>query len=307
MPQSERSRLFIDEHYQAGPPSPSHEAPPFDGDPMEVFEVLVNTLDPEQAEEYRSLGKDFALGYAYTNHGDFKRAIEYFEMALQDHPDERIVHMELGRALLFFGEYHRAVNELTRARQGLPDDPGVCHLLASALSEDGETGAALEVLQESLAKDLEDIETHLIMGDLFMKTGEMSEAGKAYQKALEMDPEFSESHSRMGAWALMRGDRALAIEHYSEAVEHGSHIQDMVALADLYLENDRDLEGALGLLNQALYYNPQKRWYYMVRIGEIYLKKGWEDKAREVLEEVRELIPQDQKEIVDKVDDFLGR
>jgi tetratricopeptide (TPR) repeat protein len=280
--------------------------PPFEGDPLEVFEVLMNTLDPEQAEEYRSLGESFALGYAYANHGDFQQAVEYFDKALQDHADQRMVHKELGRALLFQGESQRAVDELTLARKGLQADLDVCHLLASAHSENGDPGKALEILQESLTNEPEEIETHLIIGDLLIKTGEMDNAGEAYQRALKIDPEFSETLSRMGAWALARGDESLAIEHYSEAVEHGSHVQDMVTLADLYLENERDLEGALGLLNKALYYDPQKRWFYLMRIGEVYLKKGWEDKAREVLEEVSGLIPEDQMEIIEKVNEFLG-
>jgi tetratricopeptide (TPR) repeat protein len=305
-PQSSRSRLFVDEHYQELKHSPSRDVPPFEGDPLEVFEVLMNTLDPEQAEEYRSLGESFALGYAYANHGDFQQAVEYFDKALQDHADQRMVHKELGRALLFQGESQRAVDELTLARKGLQADLDVCHLLASAHSENGDPGKALEILQESLTNEPEEIETHLIIGDLLIKTGEMDNAGEAYQRALKIDPEFSETLSRMGAWALARGDESLAIEHYSEAVEHGSHVQDMVTLADLYLENERDLEGALGLLNKALYYDPQKRWFYLMRIGEVYLKKGWEDKAREVLEEVSGLIPEDQMEIIEKVNEFLG-
>jgi tetratricopeptide (TPR) repeat protein len=301
-----QSRYFLDEHYEDRKSPSSQDEAPFEGDPLEVFEVLANTLDPDLAEEYRSLGEDFALGYAYTNHGGFKTAIKYFEKALQSHPAQRMVHRELGRALVFQGEAKHAVKELKSAIEELPEDMELHHLLASATSESGEVDTALEILKEVQTKNPEEIETYLIMGDILLKAGDITRSGEAYQKALKMDPEFSETYSRLGAWAMARGEDTLAIEHYSEAVEHGDHLQDIVTLANLYLKEERDLEGALGLLNRALYYDPQRRWHYLVQIGEVYLKKGWDDKAREVLEGVREMIPEDRKDVLEKIDAFLG-
>lgn len=305
-PPSEMQRFFLDEYYPTGQGSSSGTPAPLEGDPLEYFEVLVNTLDPDRAEAYRSLGEAFALGYVYTNHGDYERAVGHYEEALQAHPGHSLVHKEFGRALLFHGASERAVEELTAAREGLSDDLGLTHLLASAYTEKGETDVVLQVLKEAQSKYPKEIETYLMVGDVYVKTGEMDKAKEAYEEALKIDPEFPEAHSRLGSWATTQGDETLAVEHFSEAVENGNSVQDMVALAELYLREDQDPEGALGLLNKALYYDPEKRWFYLVRIGEIYLKKGWDEKAREALSQAREMIPEDQREVLAKVNAFLG-
>jgi len=302
---SSPSRFFLDEHL-AGP-QPSHPQTPahIEGNPLEYFEVLVNTLNSDIAEEYRALGEDFALAYVYANHGDFKTAIEYYEKAFMKHPEQRVLLKEMGRAFLFQGEIPSALNKLASARNHLPDDLDLSYLLASAYTEDHHLEAAMAILQEVQKKHPEEIEAFLMMGDLYVKGGETAKAGEVYHEALKVAPESYEAHSRLGALALSQGDKSLAMTHYAEAVEHGSHVQDMVILSDLYLQEAGDLDSALGLLNKALYYDSQRRWFYLVRIGEVYLKKGWNDKAREVLEQARDLVPQDQKEVLQKINAFL--
>ncbi|MEK6775391.1 MAG: tetratricopeptide repeat protein [bacterium] len=299
------SRFLLDEELvspQAShPPAPT----PIQGDPLEYFEVLVNTLDPHAAEEYRALGEDFALAYVHANHGDFKTAIEYYEKALMKHPGEGVLLKEMGRAFLFQGETASALNKLVSARKSLPDDLDLSYLLASAYAEDHDAEAAMAVLQDAQKRHPEEIEVFLVMGDLYVKGGEMAKAGAVYHEALKAAPESCEAHSRLGALALLQEDKSLAMTHYAEAVEHGKNVQDMVILAELYLHEAEDSDSALGLLNKALYYDSQRRWFYLVRIGEIYLQKGWNNEAREVLEQTRGLVPQDQKEVLQKINTFL--
>ncbi len=304
-PSSSPSRFFLDEHLASPQASPAQTPTPIEGNPLDYFEVLVNTLNPNIAEEYRTLGEDFALAYVYANHGDFKTAIEYYEKTLMKHPGQRVLLKEMGRAFLFQGEIPLALNKLVSAQNSLPDDLDLSYLLASAYAEVNDLGAAMAILQEAQKKHPEEIEAFLMMGDLYAKGGEMAKAGEIYQEALKIAPESYETHSRLGAWALSQEDKSLAMTHYAEAVEHGSNVQDMVILADLYLQEAGDSDRALGLLNKALYYDSQRRWFYLVRIGEVYLKKGWNDKAREVLEQARELVPQDQKEVLQKINAFL--
>ncbi|NOY52206.1 MAG: tetratricopeptide repeat protein [Deltaproteobacteria bacterium] len=290
-------RLFVDENYcPGGQCSSDHEAAVFEGDPKDYFEILVHTLDPDRAEAYRALGEDFALAYAYTNLEDFSKAISCYEKALQAHPDHPILHKEMGRALLFLGESERAVASLRRAWESDPKDLELGYVFASALHEREQGEEALSVLDRLLEAHPDEIGAFLMMGDIHLKAGDMERSLERYRAVLEVDPEFPEIHSRLGEWAVAAGDRKQAIEHFSEAVEYGNNARDMQRLADLHLAEGHDPEIALGLLNNALYLDPENRWTYLLRIGEVYLKKGWKQEGMEILEQVQEKIPEDQEE-----------
>ncbi len=301
------NRLFVDEHYcPSGQCSSAHQAAVYDGDPMDYFEILVNTLEPDRAEAYRALGEKFALAYAYTNLEDFPKAITNYEEALKEHPENPILYKEMGRALLFQEETERAVKALRRAWESDSEDLELGYVFASALHEKGEGDQALPVLSRLLENYPDEVGAYLMMGDVYLKAGDMSRSEERYRAALKVHPEFPDVHSRLGAWAVAAGDRAQAIEHYSEAVEYGNNVQDMQKLADLHLEEGHDPEIALGLLNNALYLDPANRWVYLFRIGEIYLHKGWKEEGREVLMQVREMIPEDREEARSRLDGLLN-
>jgi tetratricopeptide (TPR) repeat protein len=277
----------------------------FDGDPLEYFEILVHTMEPDAADAYRSLGNEFASAYAYANQGDFDKAIGLYEKAVETHKGHGILHKEFGRALLLHGDAKRAVGKLVLARRSMAEDRELGFLLASAHSEEGNTGAALEVLKGLQQEQPDDLEVYLQLGDTCLKGGEAEQAREAYAAALKIDSDFPFAHSRLGGWALAQGDKRLAITHYGKAVTHGKSVQDMVVLADLVFQENEDSGFALELLNRAFSLDEQNRWFYMVRMGEIYMKKGHRAEAREILVQARGMIPQHQKEILEKVDAFL--
>lgn len=281
---------------------PAPEA--LEGDPMEYFEVLMHTLEADRAEEFRSLGENFALAYAYANHGEFPKAIKYFEKAVQDHPDQRMVHKEFGRTLLCHKESKRAAEELRAARNQLGEDLELAHLLASAYVESDQADAALEVLTQNQASFPGDLESRLMLGDLYMKKEQMDEANQAYEEALSIVPEFPETLARLGACALKQGDDSRAIDYYSKAVETSSNLQHTITLAELHFKHE-NLEEATELYHTALHNDLDNRWWYMVRIGEIFLKSGLQDKGLKVLKQARAMIPQDQEDVLQRVDGFL--
>jgi tetratricopeptide (TPR) repeat protein len=301
-------RLFVDEHYcPSGECAPSQGEASFDGDPLDYFDVLVNTLEPDLAESYRSLGENFALAYVYTNLEDFPKAMEHYDRAMKEHPSDAILYKEMGRALLFQGETERSIEAFGQAWLGEAGDIELGYLFSSALMEQGELDRALQILSGVIEHSPDEIEAYLMMGDLYKKKEDMAKAKDTYLRALQIDPEFPATHSRLGSWAVDAGDVPLAIEHYGDAVEYGERVHDLVALADLYLQDDRDPDAALGLLNKALYLDPENRWIYLLRISEIYLKKGWNEEGQEILMRLRESVPSDQGDILQRVENLLGQ
>jgi len=75
----------------------------------------------------------------------------------------------------------------------------------------------------------------------------------------------------------------------------------MQALADLFLEMEGGADKALELFNEALQHDPRNRWYYLVRIAEVYQSRGWQAEARELLEQALPEIPSSHADLAERI------
>jgi tetratricopeptide (TPR) repeat protein len=79
---------------------PVSDAELFGEDPEELFEIHMNTLDPQVAESFRAAGPDFRLGYLALAHGAAGRALELFDRMSWDPLPATELVLEKARALM---------------------------------------------------------------------------------------------------------------------------------------------------------------------------------------------------------------
>lgn len=279
------------------------EGDEFMGDTFEErFEIFLMGLeDPEVAEQYRARGEAFAQAVLLLQEGEATRAIAALQDLLAGGDDHPLVHLELGRALLFAGGTERstaAVDHLRRWVDGHPTDYDASTTLAEALRQAGRADEATELLEQvadeappdSLA--LQHLAEHLVI------LGEWQAAAAACQEGLAHRPRATELKRLLGV-ALHGLGRSAEATKLMEAVlrerwrfdpETGELEFDRAtaaSLARIYLAADSlgQAERALDLLRALEQGAPEaERPGLELAMAEALLRLGQRDEARRQLE-----------------------
>ncbi len=191
------------------------------------------------------------LGLAYNNKGDYEKAIEYYQKALEieesklgrDHPDTALSYINLGTAYSNEGDYGKAIEnyqkalEITESKLGKdhPDTAASYNNLGTAYLYKGDYNKAieyhkkaLEIRESRLGRDHPDTATtYNDLGRTYSYKGDYDKAIRYYQKALEITesklgkdhPDTAISYSNLGVAYNGKRDFEKAIEYYQKALE----------------------------------------------------------------------------------------
>jgi curved DNA-binding protein CbpA len=116
----------------------------------------------------------FAKGLQFFNAGDFARAIDFFEAAVQNNDEEAAYHSKLGISLM-------------RSRKSF--------------------SRAATAIQRAIELDPYNVEHRLVLGEVYEMVGSQSLAIKTYQEILKWDASSGKAHERLRALGV--GDQTL--------------------------------------------------------------------------------------------------
>ncbi len=196
-------------------------------------------LDPKDFNLLNSLG----VCNSVVNH--FDQALEYFEKALEIIPDDAMALYNAGLVCNLMEDLEKAGPYLTRASE----------------------------LNSSL------FEIELTAGILFTKKNDTATALEHLEKAVSLFPGAGLPRALIGDIYLKKGDYPRAITAYTSAIKCNPRDPwTMSGLARVYEIQDKNMDIALSLGRQSIALAPEIA-LFRHRLGRIYLKKGWYDKA----------------------------
>jgi type IV pilus assembly protein PilF len=169
------------------------------------------------------------------------------------------IHMKLGANYMSKGNVELALFELTKASRLIPRDPDVHFALGTVHLIREEPELAKEEFQKTLELDKKHADAYNNLGYAYLKLGQWDEAIESCQKALvEVNYDTPERAMTIIGWAYYKkGESARALEMLKRAL----NIKD----------NQPDTEN---------------------RIATIYLEEGRLDKAKIILLDIAERLPQ---------------
>ncbi len=235
----------------------------------------------------------YQLGLIHARKGAFEKAKTQYHLALELDPDLSLPHFQLGYLLTQQGRFEEAVPFYQKAIALYPNHTGAYYQLANAyfrMGEQEDGKRQLEKFREIKAKQ------RFNLAERSLKKGEIDEALTAFQRTLDMDAAFAPAYARLSAIALQENDLETAVEYLQHALEirpnfaagHyqlGSiyHKQGEIekaiesfenalnlepnftlacnALAWLYAENDKNIDGAITLATRAVKLKPAASYW----------------------------------------------
>jgi type IV pilus assembly protein PilF len=136
-------------------------------------------------------------------------------------------------------------------------------------------------------------DAHYSLAHLYTRQGKFPQAEQELREVLAIDPEYSEAHNYLGQVLEAQGRWPEAVEEYRQALRNPLYATPDIALYRLgrALAHEGDLEGAMQALEDALRVNPpsQPLGPVYLEMGRVYMRLGYNVKAREALTEVTKL------------------
>lgn len=143
-------------------------------------------------ESLASAEEHFRKGNELSQAGDFAKAAEAYETALEFAPDDVDAMSNLGVAYYNLGELDRAIEQYTKAIERAPNDADIRSNLAAAYVQKHQTSGAPDQLDKALAE---------------------------YQKAVELNPSLAQAFFGLGVVHVLLGQNDAAIEAFERFQE----------------------------------------------------------------------------------------
>jgi len=211
--------------------------------------------------------------------GLFERAMaEYHLGLLLDSKDFNLLN-SLGVCNSVLNRLDQALAQFEKALEIIPDDAMALYNagLVCNLMEDLEKAGAYLTRASKLNNTLFEIE--LTAGILFAKTNDTATALVHLEKAANLSPGAGLPRALIGDICLKEGNYPRAVTAYTSAIKCNPRDPwTMSGLARAYEIQDTNTEIALSLGRQSIALAPEIA-LFRHRLGRIYLKKGWYEKA----------------------------
>lgn len=255
------------------------------------FEILCATLPEETAQAYCSYGENFKDGYIALSNGDFTRAAENLQQAMEDYPSPNsLIPIELATALIHLDQTGQAITLLTRY---IEDNPSSIHgisLLCDLFCDLQQFDQAHGVIDQSPQEIIESIGGKLHKGRIYFLESNYQMAETNYRSAMDAVGWNDDIARELAATLDSAGKKEEALNIYAELLNRctgcgqRANPLDQKSFADLSFEmndfSDNTLKLYLGLAND----HPGIRSDCFYKAGMIYRNNGDDEESARFLQ-----------------------
>lgn len=144
----------------------------------------IDTKPPSQKEDLLNRGAD------HSDSGDYKKALECYNKALEIDPDCAFALINMGTVFTKLEDYERALEAYEKATKTNPGSVELWNNKGNAFRMLNRYNEALEAYKRAVQIDPYIAETWVNMGVLFENLGDYEMALKSYNQAIKLSPNF---------------------------------------------------------------------------------------------------------------------
>jgi type IV pilus biogenesis/stability protein PilW len=156
----------------------------------------------------------FNMGLFYQRKGEYARAAEAYEKAVELNPFHVEAYNNLGVLYKEIGELDRAIVRYGKALAIDPTYVKAYNNLGVALVGQGKLEEATAQFERALELNPKNVESYTNLGVIYRRRNLIPDAHRAFQAALNIDPNHAESHYNLALVMEGQGRIPEAVEHY---------------------------------------------------------------------------------------------
>ena len=138
------------------------------------------------------------LGYAYTQNGQWEKAIEAFTQAINLDPKHLGIYNNRGNAYAKKGEYDKAIEDHNKAIELDPKYALAYYNRGNDYVNKGEYDKAIEDFNKAIELDPKYALAYSNRGHAYADKGEYDKAIEDFNKAIELDPKYALAYNNRG-------------------------------------------------------------------------------------------------------------
>jgi len=124
------------------------------------------------------------------------------------------LYNELGNSLRGRGEYIRAVQEYQKALELKPDSAEIHYNLGLAYYEQRIFDRAIQEFKRTIEINPNHSEAHNNLGTLYFNRGEYDNTFQEYQKAVKINPDYAQAHNNLGILYYYQKEYRKALQEF---------------------------------------------------------------------------------------------
>ena len=220
------------------------------------FQSVIALLNEVVREDPAVIDAWFMLGTQYLQHGEPRRAIDYYKRTLSLKPDYDLAVINLAQAYRRLGDDDAALAGFERYLTIDPKAPFVRYQIGEIWLDRGDLAKAEEQFRKALEIDPHVASAKNALGVIALQRGDPASAERLVREAIATKPDVRLAHFNLALLAESRGDVRQAEREYLEELKlHPESYKAAFNLSRLY-EQVGDREGQVAALEQSLQSNP---------------------------------------------------
>jgi tetratricopeptide (TPR) repeat protein len=196
-----------------------------------------------------------ALGVSLHMQG--KNALQAFERATTNLPNDPEVHSNLGAELRRAGRLEEALAAFRRAIALRPDIAEVHNNIGNALKDLGRFAEAVLAFRRALQLKPDFAKAHNNLGNTLRDQGVLEEAAACYRHALALQPDYAEAHVNLGILLRLQGRAAEAEISCRRALDINPNLPAAAVLLAEIRSDKGEFAAAEELLKRAVGLEPE--------------------------------------------------
>lgn len=264
----------------------------FEYEHMSDWRQAVRYLKMALEENPLNEGAVYELSFCFEQLGQFTDAVKYLEQFLDDQPYSFGAWYNLGNIQSQRGRYTDAIEAFDFAL-AIEDEFAPAYLQkAEVLMQLERYDEALEAYRDSIAIEPEGATPWCYLGECLEKLERWDEAFHAYHEALSRDPLLADGHVGLGVLADQAGELREALAHFQRAVElEPGHADYRLLLASTFSKLEQH-EAAEREYLAAVQADPKLTDAWLERLDHLQLR-DLHAEALAVAEEALGIVPDD--------------
>jgi tetratricopeptide (TPR) repeat protein len=279
--------------------------------------ITQNPIDPETAEQLRSLGYVTGPSKAnpnktYTAKDDPKeliglhdgvydavnlyrsgnptQALDRLKAIIKKRPDYPLAYIHSAYVLHAEGRLDEAISLLKVAIDNKATDPAILGKLGTYLHEAGQESEAINVLQSALKLDPKNVDHFNYLGMAYAASGKTKEAMQAFNDGIAIDPSNISVLNNLGALYLRMGQFEKASQQYETALAVSPGNASAYSGLGFVHAYQKNWQEAIRLWNLAIK-NDDKQFDAMLNLAFAYIETQQKSKAIPLLTKFEQTAP----------------